>query len=49
MNEQAPETGPTDGLPAAVFPWDIHPALTEDRLQTCALPNPASHNARMEA
>ena len=37
MNEQAPETGPTDGLPAAVFPWDIHPALTEDRLRTCAL------------
>ena len=27
----------SDALPARVRPWDIHPALTEDRLRTCAL------------
>ena len=32
--------------PASVLPWEIHPALTEDRLRTCAL---LLANARRDA
>ena len=27
----------SDALPARVLPWEIHPALTEDRLRVCAV------------
>ena len=35
--EDTPGADPQALLPASVLPWDIHPALTEDRLRTCAL------------